>query len=197
MVAVIALLADLFRVRKSPDRRFFSGRFITSIWTNRVGGEAVDRVSFRRPFFGGTINEFWHDELDDLSLAVSQAIDWIYDGIPPLDCPHLSQRGRRLHWEAIKPGTRRAATGRIPGLLYYVRPVRSKWTGQVRCKVTFQALYKEGNRGYTFPKSHLFALQCGVGDARRYVYAGKKLLDDGSGLVVPDLPGEKVMFGKH
>lgn len=181
MVPLILFFGRLFEPRKSPDVRFMTGRFITQVWTNREGGgPPIDRVSFRRPFRRGSTNEFWHDELDDLSLAVRQAYDWTGYGIRPVDRRHLSQRGRQLHWNVRKRGRRWTATSRNAEMLIVIRPVRSFWTGRLRCKVTFFAVLHKGDHRATFPRSHLRAFELAIDTARHYLYGGQKMPREGA-----------------
>lgn len=66
------------------------------------------------------------------------------------------------------------ATCRVDKVLVRVRPVRSVWTGRIRYKATFSALYEDGGRGVTFQREHLCSLECAADVARQFVFGGQE-----------------------
>lgn len=69
-------------------------------------------------------------------------------------------------------------TCQVSNVLVRVRPFRSVWTGRLRYKATFNALYEGGGRGVTFPQEHLCALECAADVVRQLVYGGQEKLPE-------------------
>jgi hypothetical protein len=65
-------------------------------------------------------------------------------------------------------------------MLIVIRPVRSFWTGRLRCKVTFFAVLHKGDHRATFPRAHLRAFELAIDTARYYLYGGQKMPREGA-----------------